>query len=75
MESECEARLKCPLVGWFGYFALWVTPVGSRVVFCMRLLRSSVKLVNELWAWFWWWSQSYLSEEMRVGEVAAPDGR
>ena len=34
-----------------------------------------MKLVAGLWVWCWWWGQSYLSREMRVGEAAAPDGR
>ena len=32
-------------------------------------------MVEGFWAWCWWWSQSYLSREMRVVEVVAPDGR
>ncbi len=41
----------------------------------MSLVRFSVKLVVGLWTWCWWWSQLYLSGEMRVGEAATPDGR
>ena len=34
-----------------------------------------MKLVDGFWVWRWWWGQSYLSEEMRVGEAAALDMR
>ena len=34
-----------------------------------------MKLIGGLWAWCWWWSQSYLSGEMRVDEAATPNGR
>ncbi len=34
-----------------------------------------MKLVVGFWVWCWWWSQSYLSGEMSVGEAAASDGR
>ena len=41
----------------------------------MILVRSGVKLVVGFWVWCWWWSQSYLSGEMRMVEAVAPDGR
>jgi len=34
-----------------------------------------MKLVAGFWVWCWWCSESYLSGEMRVDEVVAPDGR
>ena len=34
-----------------------------------------MKLAVGFWVWCWWWSQSYLSREMRIGKAAAPDWR
>ena len=32
MQCGCEFGWDCPFIGCFGDVALWVTPVGSRVV-------------------------------------------
>jgi hypothetical protein len=35
----------------------------------MSYVRSCMKLAEEVWARCWWWSQSYLSEDMGVDGI------
>jgi hypothetical protein len=53
---------------------------GSRLLvlgwyLCIRFGRSGVKFFAGLWSYCWLWSQSYLSDEMRLIEALAIDGR
>ena len=75
MQCGCEAWWDSSLISCFGDVALWVTPVGLWVISLHEFSEAGVKLVVGFWVWCWWWSQSYLFGEMRMGEVTAPNGR
>jgi len=64
-------------VHWLVVF--YVSPCGLRLLvrgwyLCMSFVRYSVKLSDGLWAWCWWWSQSYPFEEIGMGEAVAIEG-